>query len=169
MTREITFRAWILAGTRSIESLNLYGHPRMVYSEDLKFGFLGKDCWISLGEITTRDIALMQYTGLKDKNGKEIYEGDIVQWENYWTCSCGNQFNKFVTKGIVQFWYGNFVASEKLLTDSEHNEPQHLNQFAVSRDKEYDNYYGNKGYIVHKIEVIGNIYEHGHLMEGTNV
>lgn len=66
MSREIKFRAWH-EGFQGQE-------PQMLY--DTKLG----DClvWKSQGQ-NISDI--MQFTGLKDKNGKEIYEGDLLTSE----------------------------------------------------------------------------------------
>lgn len=48
------------------------------------------------------DLMLMQYTGLKDKNGKEIYEGDIVQHE----------YNGELIHTIVKFECGAYFAGD---------------------------------------------------------
>lgn len=64
--REIKFRAWDEQEKQWFRFPFVVDSSGRVYRE-----------YIGGGKVE-RNIVLMQFTGLKDKNGKEIYEGDIV-------------------------------------------------------------------------------------------
>ena len=87
------------------------------------------------------EIKLMQSTGLKDKNGKEIFEGDIIT--NGKDVMCMKRHNTLgfyvEEKGKVEF-----IADSAVLEDFEEDAKE----------------------IADRLEIIGNIYENTELLEG---
>jgi len=122
MNREIKFRAFD-------DGVMLYSHNNTINNSNIQNEWF----FNSIRE----DAIVMQYTGLKDKNGKEIYEGDIC-----------TMFTDAPTEVVFkdgafgyddQSWY--FISFDQ-------------NQWFAWKEGASDN-----------IEIIGNIYENPELLQ----
>ena len=72
MSREIKFRAWDNKNKKLVSFENI----ELPYSENVNLGG-------QVEGILDRGIILMQFTGRKDINNIEIYEGDIIIMKDY--------------------------------------------------------------------------------------
>ena len=123
--------------------------------------YIGRDgrAYWKANSILTSSERVMQFTGLLDKNGKEIYEGDIVRTGVYTDRTYSNQ-----KKGIKHIGYVEYSIGEGDFADGIHK--QFSGEWRVIKPDFYKSIYtcGNWGDFF-ECEVIGNIHENSNLLK----
>jgi uncharacterized phage protein (TIGR01671 family) len=141
--REIKFRAWnieikemIYLENSGLQFFDFEGNYSLGFTVDGYSGFWAHEQYDSPTK-KAKLFPIMQYTGLKDKNGKEIYEGDL--------CLLYNPYNGLPALGCAQVIFSYAYVGGWVLTS---NHGDLLNIGTRTKD----------------IEIIGNIHKNPDLL-----
>ena len=142
------FRVFVKAGTKPVFG-GLDDKDQMFYEiRDIDYydktitvwGCHNKDCGTCDDTYKIEDVEVMQYTGCRDKNGLEIFEGDVIK-------------DKYDKTWLVQWYVGAFVITNKI-PDSDGQESTY-------------SYFNNLSNHHFYFEVIGNMWENPELLEAV--
>lgn len=161
--REIKFRAWDKLTKKMSDAFVLLGEFTLMgavhawQNEEAVFAGLKWDMTDKHDSlIRLDDLEVMQFTGLKDKNGKEIYEGDIFRIEED-----GDEPNRIFYVVIV--WVQEWCMFCSLLVDGEYS--AYVNNGIEGLDEPMFWTYTLEDTNSRKHFLCGNIYEHPHLLK----
>jgi len=149
MNREIKFRAWDKTKKYWVTSKNFESETTLSYDTNYL--------------VAWNNYELSQYTGLKDKNGVEIFEGDIItgQYNHYDPLKDEYIYDEHM--GGIVFYDSNSYRIKVIEHLCDENRQGMIGYFDFMFEGEY---WAPK--VLCEIKIIGNIYQNPELLEKLN-
>ena len=176
MNREIKFRGlrtdgkgWVYGYYRKCTFYNKLGdEPKEIYTKHFIGSFSNLDLFDGIFEqVEVIPESVSQFTGLKDKNDQEIYEGDVCK-NVYYPLGANKEIYEYSIIGVIEYEYNcfgfvhKFDVGKQLIPEkcmSHQKNRKEISQHSISSVN-----YFQSDFFSEKLEVIGNIYENPELL-----